>query len=774
MKDTYCSARLISPTGIRLFLFSSAPFEKISATLEKDGKEERVLPSGRVSSMGDLILISFLLNSPLPLGHSYRLLLPSYGAVPLDVSEATSFPDFDKEYSYAGDDLGGFLHPDGATFALWAPLASEVFLKIAKAGEKTFERIPMIRGDRGVYRLSLEGNYEGAYYTYVIYQSGTMSESIDPYGRASSVNAEESVLLDWNKLHVDLHEEDVAKPLGKTESVIYEAHVRDLTSDPNSSVEQKGKYLGLAEPGRKTAGGHPFGIDYLKFLGVTHLELLPILDYGSVDERHPEKGYNWGYDPVQWFVPEGGLASDNGDPRSRILQLKKLVAALHQSGIKVIFDVVYNHIYHYEYSSLEKSVPNYFFRRRPSGKLQNCSGCGDDVASERPMAAHLIYSSAKWLIDEYGADGFRFDLMGLLDADLLKKIASYGKAKKRDFYLGGEGWDMGADAHKPMGTMANAPILPEYSFFNDFFREKSKSLSSGDLSAFQDWKAAWASMCVDFLVPRRFLDGEQSINYVECHDDYAYFAFLKGKRPDLSMEEKLRRAKLALFMVLISLGVPFLHSGQEIAFDKAGDRNSYRSGDEVNGFPAKLLDERWDMALFARDAIAFRKSVPGFSLHTPSDVDHLADVGEKNGMLRMTFLKNELFGSYPPFAIYLNPSEEEKSLVYPEPHEALFSENGLLKRGSLIGKEFKIPAGGFLVVGPSPSEIWAASDEAEYQSVKATVMTRQFASVSMIQREFSVGFVRAGKIFKRLQDEGIVATEAEPGAEGCKVLSHQN
>ena len=664
MKDTFVTARLVSPDTIRLMIFSSAPSEHLHVFLMKDHQSSFRLEASRQNSMSGIFLADYRFPKPLDLGHSYRLLIDSYGEVPLDVSEATTFPGFDEKYAYKGP-LGADASENGTQFALWAPLASEVNLKLKKKGEKTFSIHPLKRGEKGEYSISFEENLDGAEYLYQIVNNEALRETTDPYAKGSTLNGASSVVIDFKKIAVPMKEENLPKMESPTDAILYEGHIRDLTIDRHTDIVHKGRFLGLAEKGRKSQGGNPAGLDYLKYLGITHLQLLPIFDYQTVDEAHPDSSYNWGYDPRQYFVPEGSYASNLKDPYSRIKDLKKMVSTLHEEGIRVVMDVVYNHVYESSLSVFEAVVPNYYFRRRYSGKLATTSGCGNDLASERFMARRLILDSCRHWIEEYGIDGFRFDLMGIIDAQTLLEIEKMAKKKKPDFLLYGEGWNMGGELKIPQGRMENAFQLPGFAFFNDTFRETAKSFFAGDDGAKQAFKSCYAGLCVDFTLPKIFLDATQSINYVECHDNATYFDTIRKWCPRMRVEEILDRCKMAMAGVLFSHGIPFLHAGQEIAQSKWGEENTYNKGDHFNKFSYCLLDQRFEMATYLKNLIEIRKKMKAMRLSDPKTIDEGIDILEMDRILYINFLNKKAISPLKEFMEVYNPSDDD--ILFPLP-----------------------------------------------------------------------------------------------------------
>ncbi|MBQ4256009.1 MAG: type I pullulanase, partial [Bacilli bacterium] len=454
MKDTYINAKLVAPNLIRIAVFSSLPYLKPEPDLIVDGVISKRLYPVKISSLQSVTIADYRLEEELALGHSYYLAIAGLGIVPLDVTEATTFPDFDRKYYYDGE-LGAIYSKKCTTFRIWAPLASRVTLLYRDEKESDYSSSNMKRLPSGVYETTVSGDLSLCRYIYEIVNNESLIRSSDPYAKASTMNGEESVVVNFDKLQIDFHRSALPVLNCPTESIIYECHVRDMTIAPNTDIEHKGTFKGLCEKGRKTQKGNPAGFDYIKSLGITHIQLLPIYDFKSVDETNPNKNYNWGYDPQQYFVPEGSYASKREDPLSRIIDLKEMVAAYHEAGIRVVMDVVYNHVYEYQSSVFEKVVPNYYFRKRGNGSMANTSGCGDDVASERPMVRKMIVDACDFWIKEYGIDGFRFDLMGIIDIDTLLTIEKHAKLIDPTFLLYGEGWNMGGEVRGLLGHMGN-------------------------------------------------------------------------------------------------------------------------------------------------------------------------------------------------------------------------------------------------------------------------------------------------------------------------------
>ncbi len=663
MKDSYVNAKLVEPNLIRLVIFSSLPFTRPEPTLVKDRKAVGKLIPSRVSTLSSLAIIDFRLENDLELGHSYFLVVYGYGILPLDVTEATGFPDFDLKYYYDGDDLGCTYTKKRTSFVVWAPLASSVNLLIRKEKQDGYDRFKMNREDKGIYRLELDGNYENYRYLYEITNNETTHNVTDIYAKASTLNGKESVVLDFKKIKVDSRRDCLPILNSPTDAIIYECHVRDMTIDGGSDIVNKGTFKGLAERGRTTEGGHPAGFDYIKSLGITHLQLLPIYDYKTVNEEEPDSSYNWGYDPQQYFVPEGSFGSKREDPTSRIRDLKEMVAEFHKEGIRIVMDVVYNHVFEYETSIFERVVPNYFFRKRYNGTMANTSGCGNDLASERPMVRKLIVDACKWWIDEYSIDGFRFDLMGIITVDCLNEIKDYARSVDKNFLLYGEGWNMGGDLAVPLGHMGNFAMLQDFAFFNDHFRECTKRYLTGDTSIFGAFKHAFVSSSLHYILPAKFLNANQTINYVECHDNATFYDYIDHSHPDWSVDEKLDICKLGFKTVLYSFGIPFIHMGQEIGQSKWGEDNTYNKGDRWNKFSYSLLDKRYDMVEEFMEAVEFRKKTPPLHFYDPRVIESCFDIRDYGMMMNGFFHDPLSYSPYKNLSLFLNPTFESMKVT---------------------------------------------------------------------------------------------------------------
>ena len=533
--------------------------------------------------------------------------------------------DFEKNYTYAGTDLGVTWSAKQTLFRLWAPTADSVQIKLYKSGNPEasdlLETLDMTRDVQGTWICSKEGDLHGIYYTYLVHRDNTETEVCDPYARTTGINGHRAMILNLASTNPEGWEEDKDPNFGKeiTDAVIYELHVRDLSMNENSGIKNKGKFLGLAEAGTKTSDGHSTGLDYIKNLGVTHIHLLPVYDYGFTDESLPLPQYNWGYDPVNFNVPEGSFSTDPYQGAVRVSEMKQMIKTLHDNGLSVVMDVVYNHVYDGKEFCFNQIVPGYFSRVNSEGVWSNGSICGNDTASERNMVHKYIVDSVCYWADEYHIDGFRFDLVGLIDVKTINAITTEVHKKHPNVIFYGEGWDMPTELTKDceLAIQPNSPKMPEFSFFNDTIRDLlrgniQKDTAPGYVAGAPTSKEVLHACFMG--MPAWAANPYQCINYVSCHDNHTLFDRIALTAPKASTADRIRMNRLAAAFSILSQGVPFFHAGEEMLRTKPDgkggfDENSYRSPDEVNAF-------RWENLAkpdyiktieYYRGLIAFRK-----------------------------------------------------------------------------------------------------------------------------------------------------------------------
>ena len=539
--------------------------------------------------------------------------------------------EFEAEY-HCDQPLGAFCGREGTLFRLWAPTAEavELLLYAQGMGGEAVERIPMAPADKGVWSYETPHNLDGLYYAYEVTVDHTTRTTADPYARACGVNGLRSMVLDLRRTDPVNWDKDVP-PAQTPERIIYELHVKDFSFDPAGGFaqEDRGRYSALCRTGTtlNRDGIHPTGLDYLKRLGVTHIQLLPVYDYGSVDETNPDQQYNGGYDPVNYNVPEGSYSSDPYHGEVRVRELKEDIQALHQNGFRVIMDVVYNHTYALE-SWLWRTVPWYYYRQNKDGSASNGSGCGNEIASERSMCAKYILDSVLYWAEEYHMDGFRFDLMGLLDTDLMNKIqkqldARYGVGEK---FIYGEPWGASGSAARSGTRLCSKEHLKELSpaiaAFCDNTRDAVKGsvmdeksvgfVNGGYVSA--DYMlhcvAGWALGQHD---PMRF--PSQTITYLSCHDDWTLWDKLvctlsPAKRFHSRPIKVLRANRLAAAINFSCQGYPFLLAGEEFGRTKGGIKNSYHSPAQINQLDWSRAWANHRLVNYYRGLIALRKKLP--------------------------------------------------------------------------------------------------------------------------------------------------------------------
>lgn len=552
---------------------------------------------------------------------------------------------FDYEV-YTGNDLGAVYSPKMTRFKVWAPEAESVKLNLYKQGEgdNLIEQHIMKKSANGTYVFEKQGDCNGIYYTYTVVNHGEEQEAVDPYTKAAGVNGQRGMVINLAKTNPQGFELDgYRNPEHITDAIIYEGSVRDFTMDESSGVFHNGKFLGLTEANTTNHFGEATALDYISGLGVTHVQILPAFDFETVDEKNQKAQYNWGYDPDNYNVPEGSYAVSPYDGAVRIQEMKQMVLALHSRGIGVIMDVVFNHTYRRDDSNLQKIVPGYCYRSDETG-YTNGSGCGNEVASDRPMVQKLIVDSLIYWAKEYHIDGFRFDLMGVLDIDTMNVIAERLKEIRPDIYLYGEGWNGGPSslAEEKRAFKASAKKMPGIGMFNDDIRDTIKgSVFYDDHLGFVNGgthlenalrygiTGAVAHPQVDYDAygskPWAKEPG-QSINYVSCHDNYTLWDKLSVSCPEASEEKKKAMNRLCAAIVFTSQGVPFIQAGEEflrskpLPEKKGFAENSYNMPDAVNSIKWDNIHEYPDMIAYYKGLMALRKAHPVFRMQSEAEM----------------------------------------------------------------------------------------------------------------------------------------------------------
>lgn len=527
---------------------------------------------------------------------------------------------FDEYYAYDGK-LGMTYTPRATTFDVWTPVARSLVLELTtKNGQLISEEFKHY--GRGHYSLTIKGDYEGSKYRFRVKIFEDEYKIVnDPYGIASDANGNFNYVVDPAKFKKFIY----SKPSFSghyVDSIIYEASIRDLTS--KLAVKKPGTFKALCER-TTTKNGKMTGLDYIASLGVTHLQLMPIFDFYGISDLNPKRYYNWGYNPLAYFVPKGAFSTDPNDPYKRINELIELIDLCHAYGLLVNMDVVFNHVNDVAKFPFDLLVPGYYYRAS-NGFLTNVSGCGNDLATEKKMCSKFIVDNLIYMTKTYHFSGYRFDLMGLLDIPTLKKVELELRKLEPNIMLYGEGWNMPNTLPEELRPASiNNKQLPSYAFFNDVFRDVIKGSQWGDHQGFITGKYVNPYDLTHILEGSsldnyRFLNPNQSINYVECHDNYTVYDFLKANFKKIKERDVYIAIKLALSLVILAQGVPFIHCGQEFLRTKNGCENSYNAGDEINGVDWERKDSYDSMVQMVRDLIAIRKEYEVFRLDNPDEI----------------------------------------------------------------------------------------------------------------------------------------------------------
>lgn len=563
----------------------------------------------------------------------------------IDVRSYVRSKDFDDKYFYANDDLGSTYSKEKTTIKLWSPIATKVTLRLYKNLDNSSQpdkTIDLTCGDKGVWSTTLtDQDYKGWAYDYRLeFADGHVTTTDDPYSTATTINGVRSVIEDVDNIKPAdfIKMPALTKP---TDAIIYEAGVRDLTADKNANVQHPGQFLGLTQEGTKTDTGYPTGLDYLKKLGVTHVQFLPMYDFGSIDEAHPSNAYNWGYDPVNYNVPEGSYSSKPADPAARILEMKEMINALHKQGLRVVMDVVYNHVYGLDKQAFDKVVPGYYFKYDDNGNMVDDIGMGNAVASQRRMVRKYIVDSVKYWAKNYHIDGFRFDTMGVLDTDTMAEVYKEINKINPGTLIYGEGWEIKPNERPKEASYVHANLIPNVGFFGDNLRNAvigesgsfgnaRSGLAQGNLtdkdkngvSHYQEDAAAFVKgfMGSQGFNKHNYLNPGQVINYSTCHDNLTLYDALKAHLPNASVAEFVKRAKLADSMIMLSQGVPLFHSGQEALRTKNGNANSYNADITVNEIDWKRVEQNKDLVSYFQKLVQLRKTCPAFRMSTYDEI----------------------------------------------------------------------------------------------------------------------------------------------------------
>lgn len=574
---------------------TNVPFNIKEKKIEIEGIKIKNITPYDINS-GDITnKVKIITEQKIDLKQTYKVKIENLADTNTEIGQVIRSEEFDNLFYYGGNDLGNTYTPQHTKFRLWAPTASEAKLVTYKKwSDKIGAEINMQQGEKGTWTSELKGNQKGLFYTYKVKIGDKWTEAVDPYVRAASVNGDKGAVVNLEETNPKKWKAN-KKPKFKNpeDAIIYELHVRDLSIQPESGIKQKGKYLGVTEKGTKGPEGVKTGLDHIKDLGVTHVQFLPIFDYASVNEETlNEPQYNWGYDPKNFNVPEGSYSTNPYEPTVRITELKQMVQTLHDNNLRVVMDVVYNHMYNAAESNFHKLVPGYYYRYNEDGTFANGTGVGNDTASERKMMRKFMIDSVTYWAKEYNLDGFRFDLMGIHDYETMNEIRKAVNQIDPSIILHGEGWDLNTPlAAELKANQKNAEKMKGIAHFNDnirdglkgsVFEEKENGFINGKENM-EDRIKKGITAGIDYDTnSSTYQDPEQVLTYVEAHDNHTLWDKLELTNPGDSDEVRTQMHKLSSSILLTSQGIPFLHAGQEFMRTKYGDHNSYKSPDSIN------------------------------------------------------------------------------------------------------------------------------------------------------------------------------------------------
>lgn len=608
--------------------------------------------------------------------------------------------EFKEKYIDTERKQGAVCTEEGTSFLLWSPLSEKAEIRFYKEGEGgvSFFQTEMKKEEKGMWSYETAENLHGVYYDFRTMTEGEETVFGDPYAKACGMNGKRSMAVDLKETDPEGWMED-RRPEKQEETVIYELHIKEFSWDEAGgfSKENRGKYLAFTEEHTtlNKDGVHPTGLDYLKKLGITHVQIMPAYDYGSVDEKNEEE-FNWGYDPVNYNVPEGSYSSDPKHGEVRIREFKEMVQALHRNGFRVIMDVVYNHMYDLD-SNLNKAVPWYYFRTYENGGISNGSACGNDMASEREMCAQYILDSVLYWAEEYHIDGFRFDLMGLLDTKLMNRIrrALDEKYGRGEILLFGEPWaadDTASEGKVVMALKKNVSQLDKYvGMFCDDTRDAIKGhVFEGEIPGFVNGAEnmeekilnsvkAWCTKDTGIKAP------SQVITYVSAHDNWTLWDKLAITTPD--EVRRMMENKLAAAIYMTCQGHLFMLSGEEFARTKDGHENTYNSPISLNRLDWKRAYKYEELSTFYEGLIALRKQLPGLCDKSETAGKRIYGYWKKPGAVGF-FVENKKEGEHTlwdTLYIIYNATEEEVETALPKGSGKFF----LMKKTVFHGKNRK-------------------------------------------------------------------------------------
>ena len=596
---------------------------------------------------------------------------------------------------YNGKDLGLTYSPKAATFKIWAPTATAAKLNLYKAdmGGNAIRSINMNKGENGVWQITVSENLKNSYYTFKVNIGNAWSEEVvDPYAKACGTNGLRAQVIDLKETNPVGWEKDKSPNFSttnkQTDAIIYELHVRDASIHASSGIKNKGKFLGLAEVGTKNSAGQSTGLSHLKEFGVTHVHLLPFYDYNSVDETKAAEQYNWGYDPVNYNIPEGSYSTNPADGKVRIKELKELIKTMHSNGLRIIMDVVYNHTALTKNSNFNTLVPDYYYRKRADGSFSDASSCGNETASDNAMFQKFMIESVVYWVKEYHIDGFRFDLMGIHDIETMNLISDTLHKIKPSIVLYGEGWTSSSSPlpDDKRALKKNAAQLNGIAVFSDDMRdgikgsvfnindrgfatgqiENSESVKFGIVAAGKHPQINYSK--VNYSKEPYTAGPAGLINYADCHDNNILWDKIELSFKDASVGERTKMHELAYAIVLTAQGASFLHAGTEFLRTKNGVENSFDKGDIVNGINWDLKTKNNATYQFIKSLVQIRRAHPAFRMQTAQQIaTHLNfENNQPAGIIAYTINGAAVGDSWKKIWVAFNGSQNPQSLTVPK------------------------------------------------------------------------------------------------------------
>ena len=589
-----------------------------------------------------------------------------------------------EECVYGGDKTG---------FAVWAPEADAAQVKLYHSAQDTsaFATFDMKKSKDGLWKAVVREDIKGVFYAFQIKMAGQwLEETAGIAAKAVGVNGWRGAVIDWAETDPEGWGEDKSPEVKPSDIIVYELQHRDFSIHPTSGVTNKGKYLALTEEGTKNPDGLATGIDHLKELGITYVQLLPSTDFITVDEAHLENNqYNWGYDPYNYNAVEGSYSTDPFNPVTRIKEFKQMIQALHNAGFRVILDVVYNHTTDASKTGFERTMPGYFYRMREDGTFFDGSGCGNETASEQAMFRKYMLESLEWWMKEYHIDGFRFDLMAIHDIETMNLISERLHAIDPDVVIYGEGWAAQAPAYpaEEIALKVNTHMLDRIGAFSDNIRDAVRGPLGCENAGFMDGVAGNKAN-VEFgivggiehpqvTVEAWTINPLQHVSYVSCHDDHCLRDRLE-EATKASEKERLAMVKLAQTAVYTSQGIPFIFTGEELYRHKHGVKNSYNSPDSINAIDWTYKTQYKDLVDYYAGLAAIRHAHPGFCLGDAALVREKLEFIEVDDPCVVAFRISGLEGidSAKSLTVLLNGSKKNVKVNIPQGNYTVLAKDG--------------------------------------------------------------------------------------------------